>query len=467
MIFTEARFFVFFFTILAVYWGLRGDRSRKAWLLLASYAFYAAWRWEFLSLILTSTVVDWIAGARLQRATSARARKGWLALSLGVNLTLLGFFKYFGWFVDSGVEFLNWLGLGASAPVLSIVLPVGISFYTFQTLSYTIDIYRRELEPTDSRLDFALFVAFFPQLVAGPIVRAVEFLPQLGESKRMAAIRWRPLLLLFLFGYVKKACLSDNLSVVIDPVFADPLAYDRLANATASVLYHLQIYCDFSGYSDMAIATAGMLGYTLPLNFDFPYLAANMAQFWRRWHVSLSTWFRDYVYLPLGGSRVTTERYVRNVLITFVVSGLWHGAQWTFVLWGFLHALGLLGVWGWGKLLGTGPLRRAVGHVAWIPTTLFVVLTWIVFRAVDFDRLLAMWGVLGGWQAAGSASLATGWWGIVAGFYLVHTAMARGFVQRLLGRLSEPAFALVLGILVALVLPFASSGYQPFLYFQF
>ena len=468
MIFTELRFFLFFAVVLGVYWALRGDRSRKALLLLASYGFYAGWKWEFLSLIVTSTVVDYIAGARLHRSTSPAARKAWLAVSLGVNLTILGFFKYFGWFVESGVAFLGWLGIGASAPVLEVILPVGISFYTFQTLSYTLDIYKRELAPTKSFLDFALFVAFFPQLVAGPIVRAVDFLPQLTTTKRPNDVRWRAFLMLFLWGYVKKACFSDNVSPAVEQVFSDPLAHDVGGNLIAAILFHLQIYCDFSGYSDMAIACAGMLGFRLPENFAFPYLATNMVQFWRRWHVSLSTWFRDYVYIPLGGSRVATKgRYVANVFITFTLSGVWHGAQWTFVLWGVLHSLGLIAVWAWGKGMGGTGIARALARVAWIPTTVFVVFTWIVFRADDLGSLGEMWGVLLGLEAAGQASLAGNWWWLIGTFYLVHFAMRRRLLERALERLGDPAFALVLGILFALAVPFASAGFQPFIYFQF
>ncbi|HVS16485.1 MAG TPA: MBOAT family O-acyltransferase, partial [Thermoanaerobaculia bacterium] len=334
MIFTELRFLTFFVAVLAVYWALPANRPRKLWLLIMSFAFYAAWDWRFLSLIFFSISVDYLVGRGLGRTAREGPRRALLLASLGANLGLLGFFKYFGFFVEQAIELGALLGLELHRPSLEIVLPVGISFYTFQTLSYSIDVYRRKIEPTRDLLDLALFVAFFPQLVAGPIVRARDFLPQLERARRWAEVRAAPHLTLFLLGFIKKACVSDNVAATVDAYFAAPQAYDAAGAWIAVLLYAIQIYCDFSGYSDMAIASAGLLGYDLGPNFQHPYVAASPREFWQRWHISLSTWLRDYLYVPLGGNRHGEPRTHRNLMLTMLLGGLWHGAAWSFVLWG-------------------------------------------------------------------------------------------------------------------------------------
>ncbi|MHC4380608.1 MAG: MBOAT family O-acyltransferase, partial [Planctomycetota bacterium] len=302
MIFTEFRFLGFFLLVFAIHWSLRGARTRKTWLLLTSYAFYAAWDWRFLGLILASTLVDFVTGLRIAASEDPGTRKWWLRLSLCANLGILGFFKYCDFFLSSTASLVQAMGFEANLPVLELILPVGISFFTFQTMSYSLDIYYRRLEPTRSLLDLSLFVGFFPQLVAGPIVRAKDFLPQLERPQPFAAIAVKPALLLFLSGFIKKAVISDNLAPMVDAYFADPSAWSAGAAWIAVPGYAVQIYCDFSGYSDMAIALAALLGYRLCLNFHGPYLASDIRDFWRRWHISLSTWLRDYLYIPLGGS---------------------------------------------------------------------------------------------------------------------------------------------------------------------
>jgi alginate O-acetyltransferase complex protein AlgI len=303
MIFTELSFLAFFALVFGVHWWLTSHRARKLWLLAASYFFYGAWDWRFLSLIVGSTALDYVVGLRLEGNDDERSRKRWIALSVVANLGLLGVFKYANFFLDSAIRLASALGFEASPHVLGIVLPVGISFYTFQTMSYSLDVYRRELRAVRDPLDFALFVTFFPQLVAGPIVRAIDFLPQLERVRVWRDVRVRACATLFLVGYVKKACIGDNVAELVDPYFKDPALYDALSAWIAVLFYAVQIYCDFSGYSDMAIATAGLFGYELRLNFDFPYFAASIRDFWRRWHMSLSSWLRDYLYIPLGGSR--------------------------------------------------------------------------------------------------------------------------------------------------------------------
>ena len=352
MIFTEFRFLFFFLGVFAVYWTLRANASRKVWLLVCSYAFYAAWDWRFCSLIAISTIVDYVAGRALLTEERPTHRRRWLQFSLVSNLGLLGIFKYFNFFVDSAAVMLDYLGLAAPEVVLRVLLPIGISFYTFQTLSYSIDVYYRRFQPTRSLLDLGLFVSFFPQLVAGPIVRAREFLPQLRSPRVFSSIDVRACLTLFLIGFFKKAVVCDGISPYTDAYFAAPGNYDSVSAWLGLVLYSAQVYCDFSAYSDMAIASAGLLGFNLRVNFNFPYFASNLSELWRRWHMSLSTWLRDYLYFPLGGSRGSSLLTSRNLMITLVVSGLWHGAAWHFVAFGAMHGVALVIYVLWNQQLG-------------------------------------------------------------------------------------------------------------------
>jgi alginate O-acetyltransferase complex protein AlgI len=463
MLFTELRFLVFFALVFALYWALRGNTVRKLFLLAASYLFYAGWDWRFLGLILASTLIDYSAGLALGRAAlSAAKRRAWLIASLIANLGILGLFKYYDFFVSSAVELTAWLGLPLSARTLSLTLPVGISFYTFQTLSYTLDVYRNKLAPVSSFLDFALFVAFFPQLVAGPIVRASTFLPQLGESRLFRDVLVRQQLTLFLVGYFKKACVADNLAVAVDPVFAAPAGWSASALWIAMLLYGIQIYCDFSGYSDMAIAVAGLLGYQLPLNFYFPYLATTVTEFWRRWHISLSTWFRDYLYLPLGGNRGSAARTYLNLATVFVLCGLWHGASWNFVVWGVIHGALLVGerVTGWRNRVG-------LELPGWALTQLCAMLAWIPFRTADLATAGAYWaGLVGSARApVDHFPEELGW--LLLALLGLHLATRFGKLTDRFAALSPALFAPAFGVVVALVLPFAAADYQPFIYFQF
>jgi len=438
-------------------------RTRKVVLLVASYAFYGAWDWRFLTLIAGSTVVDYAVGLGLERHDSPRARKALLATSLILNLGLLGLFKYFDFFAESGATLLAWLGLPVSPMSLNLILPVGISFYTFQTLSYSIDVYRKELPATRSFVDFALFVSFFPQLVAGPIVRARDFLPQLKTPRRLADVRFRAALTLFLFGFVKKACVADQAARVVDVVFADPSAYSPAMLWLGGVLYFIQIYCDFSGYSDMAIATAAMLGYTLPLNFDFPIFARSITQFWRKWHMSLSTWFRDYLYIPLGGNKRGALTTYRNLWLVFFLCALWHGAAWTFVVWGTIHGLVLV----LERALRCAPrLERSPLGLAW--TFGIATLAWVFFRATTieggFDYALGMFGFGSG------TGLIEDWgtWTTVAAVFLVFHGLNRAWhLDEVFERMPAPAFGMAMGAAAAIALPFVATTYQPFIYFQF
>ncbi|HVS64977.1 MAG TPA: MBOAT family protein [Thermoanaerobaculia bacterium] len=468
MIFTELRFLAFFVAALAAYWALPANRPRKVWLLLMSYVFYAAWDWRFLSLIWISTLVDYLVGIALGRTERAGRRRALLIASLTVNLGMLGFFKYFGFFVDSAAGLGALLGFTLHRSTLEIVLPVGISFYTFQTLSYSIDVYRRKIEPARNLLDLALFVGFFPQLVAGPIVRAADFLPQLARIRRWTAVRAAPHLTLFLLGFVKKACISDNVAPSVDAYFATPQAYDAASAWIAVLLYAIQIYCDFSGYSDMAIASAGLLGYDLGPNFRHPYVAASPREFWQRWHISLSTWLRDYLYIPLGGSRRGELATHRNLMITMLLGGLWHGAAWNFVLWGAIHGVALSAHRVWGRWRGERVRRTALAVAAGVALTqAWVCLGWIFFRAHDLERA---WVTVRSWlllESPGRTTLDPWWWLLIVAFAMAHALGARGEWTAAAARWPRWAFAAGYGVAVAIVLLFVQVDVQPFIYFQF
>jgi D-alanyl-lipoteichoic acid acyltransferase DltB (MBOAT superfamily) len=341
LLFNSLEYLVFLPTVVCLHF-LIPQRFRWALLLVASYAFYMAWRVEYALLILTSTVVDYFAALAMGRSADRRVRRRWLVASLLTNLGLLFTFKYADFASGSLAAAAGGLGLAADFPTLDLLLPVGISFYTFQTLSYTIDVYRGQQEPERHFGRFAVFVAFFPQLVAGPIERAARLLPQFRERHRLDAAGIRDGLQMLLVGFFKKLVIADQAAIYVDRIHADPASQDGLSLLVAGYLFAVQLYCDFSGYSDIAVGSARLMGFRLMENFEAPYLAPSVRDFWRRWHVSLSTWFRDYVYIPLGGNRGTRGRWVVAIAAVFLTSGLWHGANWTFLVWGGLHAVYML-----------------------------------------------------------------------------------------------------------------------------
>ena len=349
--------------------------------------FYAIWDYRFLSLIIFSSLVDFLVGQGLHATEAKQKRKQWLWLSLIVNLGFLGVFKYFNFFVDSFADLVGLFGMNPSLPTLQIILPVGISFYTFQTLSYTIDIYYKKLEPTRNWLNFFTYVAFFPQLVAGPIERARNLLPQIENRRFFTYENGKEGMRQILWGFFKKVVVADNCAVFVDAIFENYAELSTTMLILGSVLFAFQIYCDFSGYSDIAIGTARLLGIKLMQNFATPYFSRNIAEFWRRWHISLSTWFRDYLYIPLGGSRVGRLLQTRNIFAIFLVSGFWHGANFTFLFWGFIHSLCYL------PQVFSNTNRKYLDVVAanrWLPnfgeiyrmfqTFVMVTLAWIFFR---------------------------------------------------------------------------------------
>lgn len=337
MLFNSWVFGVFFFVVYLIYLQC-GHRRQNILLLMASYIFYGFWDYRFLALIFLSTLVDYLVGLRLAKITSLRGRKGLLAISVIFNLGCLAFFKYCDFFIKNLNSVLHLLGIYSSLPVLGIIVPVGISFYTFQTMSYTIDVYRREIKECRNFFDFALFVSFFPQLVAGPIERAKHLIGQVETPRVLDAEKLRTGLWLILKGYFVKVFVADNLAKMVDPVFAsaNPSGAQSLLAVYA---FAFQIYGDFAGYSNIARGLGSLMGFEIMVNFRAPYFAINPRDFWRRWHMSLSTWLRDYLYIPLGGNKGTPSRTYKNLMITMLLGGLWHGAEWKYILWGFYHGL--------------------------------------------------------------------------------------------------------------------------------
>ncbi len=390
MFFNSVEFLVFLPVVLCLYYVL-SRRAQNALLVLASYFFYGWWDWRFCGLLALSTVIDFTCALRIDRSPSPRVRRHWLLLSLCANLGILGFFKYFNFFVDTAAALLSALGLQPHLPVLRVLLPVGISFYTFQTMSYTIDVYRRQLAPTRSFLDFALFVSFFPQLVAGPIERAGNLLRQFAAPRVVTRPMLESACFLILAGFFRKLVIADGVAPLVDSVFAAPGTADWLSLACGAAAFALQIYGDFAGYSDIARGVARLLGFELMVNFRQPYLSRSVTEFWRRWHISLSTWLRDYLYIPLGGNRHGAAATYRNLLLTMLLGGLWHGARWNFVVWGGLHGL-FLAVHKYALSRSGRPRKIAAAPAPFTPrallsiaaTFLLVSFAWVFFRATSF-----------------------------------------------------------------------------------
>ncbi|MBN1256774.1 MAG: MBOAT family protein [Planctomycetes bacterium] len=396
MLFNSRVFLVFFVIVYVSYLLLKKRwRVQNAMLLVASYIFYGWWDWRFLSLIFISTVIDYIAGLNIIKANNPSRRKLFLVLSCITNLGLLGVFKYFDFFIGSATELLNFLNVDASRLYLHVTLPVGISFYTFQTMSYTIDIYRGRLKPTRNFWDFALFVSFFPQLVAGPIERAIHLLPQISGPRRITPELIRSGIFLVIWGLFKKVFIADNCMVIVNEVFANHPDYGGLAYLAAIYAFAVQIFCDFSGYSDIARGISMLMGFDLMLNFNLPYFAVSPSDLWRRWHISLSSWLRDYLYISLGGNRGGVYKTYRNLMLTMLLGGLWHGAKWTMVLWGFYHGLLLVVQRLLSGVMSGSPDKdqEPTGLRKWLQIILMFHLTcfgWLLFRAVDMPQVWDM-----------------------------------------------------------------------------
>lgn len=390
MLFNSFQYFAFLGIVVPLFYVCPA-RHRWAVLLVASYGFYMCWNPVFILLLVGSTLLDYVCALKIAASPGSRRRR-WLWLSLCGNLGLLGVFKYFNFFIASAAHLLTRIGIPYSYDALNIVLPIGISFYTLQTLGYTVDVYRSRLTPERHLGRFALYVAFFPQLVAGPIERASHLLPQLRVAQSPDLDRIASGLRLILWGLFKKVVIADRLAVFVNQVYQDPQAFSGSTLLLATYFFTFQIYCDFSGYTDIAVGTGRIFGINLTQNFRLPYLATSIQDFWHRWHISLTTWFRDYVYYPMGGSRTSrTGIWLRNVLIVFLVSGLWHGASWTFVVWGLVHALLYVGERacarfrsGVADVLSLPAPQRVAG--ARFATFHLVLLTWVFFRAETMEQ---------------------------------------------------------------------------------
>lgn len=465
MLFNSSAFALFLPVMLVAYWSLRGTGRRWS-LLIGSYFFYSWWDWRFCGLLALSTLVDYFCAQRIERCKGAARKRSLLFLSIGTNLGVLATFKYFNFFRDSAGALLSTLGIASDLPVLNVVLPMGISFYTFQTMSYTIDVYRGA-RAERSLLNFGVFVSCFPQLVAGPIVRSKTLLPQLQENQSFARADFSAGVFRLFQGLFKKMVVADTLGLYVDMVFADPSGYTGISAWIALYAYAFQIYMDFSGYTDCAIGIGHLLGLRFPENFNSPYLAGSPSEFWKRWHMTLSSWLRDYLYIPLGGSRLGRWFTVRNLFITMALGGLWHGAAWTFVAWGVYHAVLLI-----GEHVLRGPSDGRIQRARTMPERVARValmfhatcLGWLLFRAENWSTVASMLSSLTDFSAAPVHGKRIAVILIACAIAHCHPAfrdMGRRFAR--LPSAAQGAFAGACCWLLFLISP----GEQAFIYFQF
>jgi alginate O-acetyltransferase complex protein AlgI len=479
VIFSSFSFLLFFPVVLALYYACRSTRSRNVVLLVASYWFYAAWDPRFLLLLFGSTLLDFATGARIARATTQGRKRLWLALSVLGNVGSLVLFKYADFFILSFQQLMAAFGVDVEVRLLRLVLPVGISFYNFQTMTYSLDIYRGQLKPTRSFLDFALFVGFFPQLVAGPIVRAIELVPQIARGVRT---RWDDVVTgvnRFAEGFTKKVLVADSLAPYVDRIFSDPGSFDGLTLWCGSIGFAVQCYCDFAGYTDMAIGCARLMGFRLPENFRWPFLATNVADFWRRWHITLYSFMRDYLYIALGGSRVSATRQVVNAMITMTLVGLWHGAAWNFVLWGVYNGVLVVGYRFVALGLDALPaIRRALGTLPGTVlcigvTDLLFFLSFTLFRSEGSlaDALESTWRMLtldGAGLRALDAWVPLAFGAVILGSLACELRLGERLSARLAGRpIALPLQVLGYAALLYALLLFCPQNTQAFVYFQF
>lgn len=467
MLFQSFGFFVFFWVAFAVYWGLRAHQHRMGWLLAASIIFYALWNPWLIGLIAFTAGVDYLFALRIEAASNDRTRRGWLVASLVVSLSLLGFFKYTTFLLGAAGGLLGIFGIHFVPPAWHIVLPLGISFYTFETISYVVDVYRGRLRAERNVLHYALYIMFFPHLIAGPIVRPGQFLPQIRQRKRFDWQRFQFGAQIFMRGLLKKTVLADRLASVIDPVFRAPGGYSSSALWLAAIAYAGQIYCDFSGYSDMAIGAAHTFGFKLPQNFNRPYLADSIGEFWRRWHMTLSTWLRDYLYIPTGGNRGGNWRTYRNLLLTMGIAGLWHGAGWNFLIFGLMHGVAMA-------------LERALPQTSWaqwspvravriVATFLYWSLSLVFFRNATLasagTMLARMFYPISGrtfTQDAACVAMI-----VLVVIFLGQIGGKPVWWRRIEARIPAPALGFAMACLFLLIQLLNAEYDSPFIYFQF
>jgi alginate O-acetyltransferase complex protein AlgI len=487
MIFTSLTFAIFLVLVFAMYWALPRQSWRNLLIVLSSYVFYGWWDWRFCALMLGTSLLDFALGLALGATRRPGKRRLLMILSLLSNLGCLGFFKYFNFFAENFEVLANRFGWQPHWTTLNIVLPVGISFYTFQALSYTIDVYRGHLQPTKRLIEYLAFVSFFPQLVAGPIERATRLLPQFFVHHRFDPIAARDGLRQMLWGAFKKMVIADNLARFVDPIYADPSGAGGPVLALATVCFAFQIYCDFSGYSDIAIGCARLFGFSLMRNFAYPYFSQSVAEFWRRWHISLATWFRDYLYIPLGGSRVSRPREVFNVLATFTISGLWHGAAWNFVIWGAINGLATLPAILWPAARrrdagdtpdGENALPSLATLLRMLGTFIIICAGWVFFRAATFPDAMIVFqriglGLFSGEQWADLGALLDEEHAHIRTLVHVGILVVVEWIMRrhphalYLPDLARPWRWLIYTIIIWDILYHGTGAARPFIYFQF
>ena len=472
MLFNSFEFGFFFAICLALY-AVLPQRAQNRMLLAASYLFYSAWDWRFCGLLLLSTAIDYGAGLRIGQSDDPRRRRLWVTFSIVSNLSILGTFKYTGFFAESLRDLAALAGLVLPDFALEVVLPVGISFYTFQTMSYTIDVYRGRLEPIRDPFDYALYVAFFPQLVAGPIERASHLLPQIQGARRVTTDGIGLGLWLVTWGVFKKVVVADNLAPLVNAVYAPDASPTPAELMVATYAFTFQIYCDFSGYSDIARGTGRMLGFDIRRNFRLPYAATSPAEYWGRWHISLSTWLRDYVFFSLGGNRGGRARAAGRILITMGLCGLWHGAAWPFVVWGLFHGAWLTlhrALLPWLRLVAPASRPgRATWHALRVVVTFHVIaFSLLIFRSESLSQVASLLGVLAG---AFEVGMAARWLVpfavIVTPLILMQVFEARSGDHEPVLRWPLPLRTGAYALIFMTILLFGEDGGQPFIYFQF
>ena len=477
MLFNSIEFVVFLPLVFVLYWKVFGRKLRlqNAFVVLASYVYYGWWDWRFLILIAVTTFCSFYSGILLGKSCSRLYRRFFLWCNVGINLGILCCFKYFNFFSANFAALLRALGMQADMISLDLVLPVGISFYTFQALSYTIDVYRGKIEYTKDPLAFFAFISFFPQLVAGPIERATNLLPQFLHARRFDYSKavdgcWQ-----ILWGFFKKVVVADNCATIANRIFSDYESFGSLSLAAGAVFFTFQIYGDFSGYSDIAIGTAKLFGIDLMQNFRTPYFSRDIAEFWRRWHISLTTWFRDYIYIPLGGSRCSKTKVARNTLVIFLVSGFWHGAEWTFIAWGAYHAVLFLPSIMTGRnrkytdIVSAGRRLPTLSDAAKMSVTfIFVVIGWILFRAQNMDHavgyLSRLFSFLPSEAAMPKHSFEAG---IYILLMLVVEWLMRDKAHALQFSIKSKALKITVATVLMLIIELTMGTSSEFIYFQF
>jgi alginate O-acetyltransferase complex protein AlgI len=471
MWFDTPAYVVFLILVVAVYWRM-GRRSQNVLLLLASYFFYAWWDYRFLLLMMGSTAIDFFIARAIQRSNLQSARRTLLVVSLVVNFTVLGVFKYFNFFTDSFLHVLQALGLSVSAPLLRIILPPGISFYTFQEVAYIVDVYKRKLCAADSILDYALFISLFPHLIAGPIQRPNHLLPQVQGKRSFESDKFFDGILLILSGLFRKCVIADNCALLANAAFSGTLGHPSLAVlAIGTYAFAWQIYGDFSGYSDIARGSAQLLGFHFMVNFRQPYLATSIQDFWRRWHISLSTWLRDYLYIPLGGSAQAGYKTYRNLLATMLLGGLWHGANWTFVIWGWLHGIALAVERCFRESIHLPKLSPLQINRTW-PQRIFifhlVCLGWVFFRAESMGSAFSLLRGLGHWEWQPEYFVALRFLAMFSiPLFLLDLYLEQSRQEYVFQERTPMARIAVACVVVVLITFFSANQANAFIYFQF